>query len=107
MGNSSDLWSPENEDIFVQLLVQGVNTGDIVDGAVSHDTWNEIYDSMRAMTCREFPMDQLLIKFCRLRQNHWEFSDRLTHEAGFGWDPITNTVDGTEAQWQNYLWVNS
>ncbi|XP_059431357.1 uncharacterized protein LOC132164808 [Corylus avellana] len=35
--------------------------------------------------------------------NHRDFSDLLQHRTGFGWDPVSNTVQGTETQWQQYL----
>jgi hypothetical protein len=103
MGEEGNTWSPDHEDIFVRLLVQAVDRGGISHGSVGSKTWPEIYNVMLGLTDLEWTLDQLQSKYNKLRTDHKEFSELLTDKTGFGWDPITNTVVGMEAQSQGRL----
>ena len=104
-GDDASIWSPEFEHTFVQLLVDLVNNGRIVNGSVNINMWSSIADKMSELTGRTYTATQCWTKFLRLRMNHREFSDLLHHKTGFGWDPMSKTVQGTETQWQQYLRV--
>jgi hypothetical protein len=76
-----------------------------VNGAIHVNLWSLIASRLFDMTGRTYSADQCRTKFSRLKMNYREFSDLLNHQIGFGWDPIANTVHGTETQWQQYLRV--
>jgi hypothetical protein len=104
-GDDQTVWSPECEKMFLQILLELVNTGRLVNGVVHVSMWSPIASQLSNMTGRTYTASQCRTKFTRLRINHREFSDLLHHRTGFGWDPVSNTVQGTETQWQQYLRV--
>jgi hypothetical protein len=73
-----------------------VNGGSIVWGSINKGTWSELYNAMRVIKERDWTLGQLQSKYNRLRTDHREFLELLTDETGFGCDPMTNTVDGSE-----------
>ncbi|GLT57361.1 hypothetical protein SLA2020_303390 [Shorea laevis] len=105
-GDDTAIWPPECENKFVQLLVELVNTGRIVNGSVHMNLWSPIASQLSDQTGRTYTAKQCRTKYTRLRINHREFSNLLHHRTGLGWDPISNTVHGTESQWQSYLRIN-
>ncbi|KAB1222498.1 hypothetical protein CJ030_MR2G027634 [Morella rubra] len=38
-----------------------------------------------------------------MKGQYRELYDLLHHDMGFGWDPVSNTVEGSAKQWQTYL----
>ena len=59
---------------------------------------------MFAQSNKRYIVPQLKSKFNRLCKKHCEFSDLIKH-AGFGWDPIANTVTESNDAWANYIKV--
>jgi hypothetical protein len=97
-GDDPSLWSLEFENIFIQILVEFVNSGRIVNGVVYVNLWSLIVSRLSEMTGWTYTAAQCRTKFSRLKMNYHEFSDLLNHQTGFGWDPVANTVHGTETQ---------
>ncbi|GLT55055.1 hypothetical protein SLA2020_282080 [Shorea laevis] len=100
------IWPPKCENKFVQMLVDMVNIGKIVNGSVPMNLWSPIASQLSNQIGRTYTAKQCKTKFFRLQMNHREFSDLLHHNSGLGWDPISNIVQGTKSQWQSYLRIN-
>jgi hypothetical protein len=96
----SEKWPPENEDLFVQLLVEYVHNGSIIRGTANKALWVQLANAMNPRASKVWTPSQLLSKYGRLRKDHNDFSGLLNHETGFGWDPVLNTVSGTPTQWE-------
>jgi hypothetical protein len=103
----SKKWPPEDEDIFIQLLVESVHNGSIIRGTVNKALWVQLANALNSMASKVWTPSQLSSKYGRLRKDHNDFSGLLHHETGFGWDPILNTVCGTPTQWERVKMVCS
>ncbi|KAL6318090.1 hypothetical protein AAG906_035235 [Vitis piasezkii] len=95
-------WRGNIEKIFIDIMVNEVNKGNMDSGTFSTNTWRRILLEVNSQGKRNFNLKQLKQKFNRLRAMHREFSDLLKH-TGFGWDAETNTVHALEETWQNYI----
>jgi hypothetical protein len=91
-------WTPEQEDLLHELLLECVHNDIIIRGTVNQNTWVELTNKMNARTNRVFNPGQLSSKYTRFRKDHKDFSGLLSHETGIGWDPILNTFSGTPTQ---------
>jgi hypothetical protein len=105
MSSREAQWPLDIETRFVNLLVDMVTDGRIVNGHVHPDLWVSIASEFSTMIGTIYTAKQCSDKYKRLRINHREFSELLRDETGLGWDPISNTVHATETQWQQFLRV--
>ena len=108
-GNSSsdedNLWTPQLEKLFIDIMLKKINKGNMADGQFSSDALKKMLATLNELGKRSFTMAQFKGKFNRMRLLHREFST-LINETGFGWDAETNTVHALEESWQNYCQVN-
>ncbi|XP_034710795.1 L10-interacting MYB domain-containing protein-like [Vitis riparia] len=95
-------WSSNIEKIFIDIMLNEVNKGNMDSGTFSTKTWRRILLEVNCQGKRNFKLKHLKKKFNRLRAMHREFSDLLKH-TGFGWDVETNMVNALEETWQNYI----
>jgi hypothetical protein len=100
-------WSPEEDDLWLELLLERVHNGTIVRGIVNQKTWVELTNKMNVRATRVFNPSQLSSKYTRFRKDHKDFSGLLNHETDFGWDPILNILSGTLTQWERAKMVCS
>ena len=49
-GEDPSLWSPKFEQMFVQMLVELVNTGRLVNGVVHLNLWSPIASQLSSLT---------------------------------------------------------
>ncbi|RVW17267.1 hypothetical protein CK203_069192 [Vitis vinifera] len=84
-------WRGNIEKIFIDIMVNEVNKGNMDSGTFSTNTWRKILLEVNSQGKRNFNLKQLKQKFNRPRAMHREFSDLLKH-TGFGWDAETNTA---------------
>jgi hypothetical protein len=96
----SEKWPPEDEDLFVQLLVECVHNGSIIRGSANKALWVHLANAMNLRASKVWTPSQLSSKYGRLRKDYSDFFGLLNHETGFGWDPVLNTVSGTPTQWE-------
>ena len=108
-GNSSidedNLWTPQLEKLFIDIMPKEINKGNMIDGQFSSDTWKKMLAALNELGKRSFTMTQFKGKFNRMRLLHHEFST-LINQTSFGWDAKTNIVHALEESWQNYCRVN-
>jgi hypothetical protein len=64
----SEKWPPEDEDLFVQLLVESVHNSSIIRGTVNKALWVQLANALNP----------------RASKDHNDFSGLLHHETGFG-----------------------
>lgn len=100
-------WTPEEVDMFLELLLECVHNGTIVRGTVTKNTWVDLTEKMNAKATKVFTPSQLLTKYNKFRKDHTDFSVLLNHQTGFGWDLVLNTVSGTPTQWESAKMVCS
>jgi transcriptional regulator with AAA-type ATPase domain len=105
MSSREAQWPLDIETRFVNLLVDMVTDGRIVNDHVHPDLWVSIVSEFSTMIGTIYTAKQCSDKYKRLRINHHEFSELLRDETGLGWDPISNTIHATETQWQQFLRV--
>ncbi|XP_062095056.1 L10-interacting MYB domain-containing protein-like isoform X2 [Humulus lupulus] len=96
------LWGPTVEKIFIDIMVDEVNKGNMASGQFGSKTWAKILEELQIKSKRKYLIKQIKQKFNRLRTKYREFAE-LLKQTGFGWDRETNTVVASEEIWQNYL----
>ena len=88
-------WRGNIEKIFIDIMVNEVNKGNMDSDTFSTNTCRWILLEVKSQGKINFNLKQLKQKFNRLRVMHLEFSDLLKHTR-FGWDAETNTVHALE-----------
>ncbi|KAM6542886.1 hypothetical protein CsatB_007333 [Cannabis sativa] len=96
------LWGPTIEKIFIDIMVDEVNKGNMTSGQFSSKTSARILEDLQSKSKRKYVMKQVKQKFHRLRIRYREFSE-LSKQTGFGWSREKDTVIAPEEVWQNYI----
>ena len=103
--DEDNLWTPQLEKLFIDMMLKEINKGNMIDGQFSSDTQKKMLATLNELGKPSFTMTQFKGKFNRMRLLHHEFST-LINQTSFGWDAKTNIVHALEESWQNYCWVN-
>lgn len=85
-------WTPAEENIFVQIIVEQVKKGNRPTTTFSKKAWNEIIEDFYKKTCNRYAKMQFINKFNKLRMTYREFKQLHDIPTGFGWDPITRPL---------------
>ncbi|KAM6553770.1 hypothetical protein CsatB_014532 [Cannabis sativa] len=96
------LWGSTIEKIFIDIMVDEVNKGNMKNGQFSSNLWKKILEDLQCKSKRNYSMKQVKQKFNRLRTKYREFNELRKH-TGFGWDGPTQTVVAPDEIWENYL----
>ncbi|KAJ4839924.1 hypothetical protein Tsubulata_008556, partial [Turnera subulata] len=96
------VWGAIVEKLFIDVLVDHVNKGDMQNGQFNSKVWTEILNELNMKSGRNYTKNQMKQKFHRLRAKHRIFSN-LLQTTGFGWNPITNTVTAEDSVWTAYI----
>ena len=104
--NDVGTWRDNIAKIFIDIMVNEVNRGNMDSGTFSTTTWRRMSLKVNSQGEKIFNLKQLKQKFNRLRATLREFFDLLKH-TGFGWDVETNMVHALEETWQNYIQVKT
>ena len=99
------LWPPLIEKLFIELMVDEQEKGNMQNGVFYKRTWTKIHSELNVRAKRNFRFKQVKAKFNRLRQRHRIFSQLLQH-SGLSWDAETNTVTASNEVWGNVLAVS-
>ena len=98
-GNSSidkdSLWTPQLEKLFIDIMLEEINKGNMANGQFRSDTWKKMLATLNELGKQSFTMTQFKGKFNRMRLLHYEFST-IINQTGFGWDAETNTIHALE-----------
>ena len=77
-GNSSidedNLWTPQLEKLFINIMLKEINKGNMTDGQFSSDTQKKMLATLNELGKRSFTMTQFKEKFNRMHLLHREFS---------------------------------
>ena len=103
--DENSLWAPQLEKLFIDIMLEEINKGNMANGQFRSDTWKKMLATLNELGKRSFTMTQFKGKFNRMHLLHREFST-LINQTGFGWDVETNIVHALEESWQNYCRVN-
>ena len=103
--DENSLWAPQLEKLFIDIMLEEINKGNMANGQFKSDTWKKMLATLNELGKRSFTMTLFKGKFNRMHLLHREFST-LISQTGFGWDAETNTVHALEESWQNYCRVN-
>ncbi|KAJ4830427.1 hypothetical protein Tsubulata_032913, partial [Turnera subulata] len=96
------VWGAAVEKLYIDILVDHVNKGDMIGGQFSTKVWQEILEELNVKSARNYTKKQVKQKYNRLRAKHRIFSN-LLQTTGFGWDPVTNTVIAEDSVWRGYI----
>ncbi|KAK4590389.1 hypothetical protein RGQ29_020799 [Quercus rubra] len=99
--DENSLWAPQLEKLFIDIMLEEINKGNMANGQFKSDTWKKMLATLNELGKRSFTMTLFKGKFNRMHLLHREFST-LISQTGFGWDAETNTVHALEESWQNY-----
>ena len=93
--NDVGTWRDNIAKIFIDIMVNEVNRGNMDSGTFSTTTWRRMSLKVNSQGEKIFNLKQLKQKFNRLRATLREFFDLLKHTR-FGWDAETNMVHDLE-----------
>ena len=72
--NDDNLWTPQLEKLFIDIMLKEINKENMVDGQFSSDTWKKMSTILNELGKQSFTMTQFKGKFNRMRLLHYEFS---------------------------------
>ena len=100
------LWPLPVEKHFIDVLVEEELKGNMPQGQFKSRLWTTIVKEFNLRTNKNYNKEQLRQKYQRLKGRHCTFSQLLGHTR-MGWDPIANTVMGSEEAWASVIVVSA
>lgn len=99
------------ERVPIELALLHILKDASVDGRVQNAApqagiWPALTTQLNAATGMSKTTAQVQEKLRRMKKQWRRFDQLLNHETSFGWNPDTNSVSGTVAQWDAYLAVS-
>ena len=98
------MWPPHIEKIFIDIMVDEQQKGNMEHGTFKASTWLSITNALNEQTGKSFHPKQLQQKHNRLRSKQKKWSQLLSHTK-LGWDETTQTVTASEEVWANVIAV--
>ena len=92
------MWSPYIEQIFIDIMVDKQQKGNMEHGIFKATTWLSITKVLNEQTGKSFLSKQVKDKHNRLRKKQRKWGQLLWH-TGLGWDETTQTVIASEEVW--------
>ena len=82
------MWPPHIEQIFIDIMVDEQQKGNMEYGVFKGTTWVSITKTLNEQTRKGFTPKQVKDKHNRLRQKQRKWGQLLRH-TGLGWDETT------------------
>ena len=98
------MWSPHVEQIFIDIMVDEQQKGNMEHGVFKAKTWLSITKTLNEQIGKSFLPKQVKDKHNRLKQKQRKWGQLLRH-TGLGWDRTTQTVTAFEEVWANMIVV--
>ncbi|KAL0015820.1 hypothetical protein SO802_002889 [Lithocarpus litseifolius] len=92
------LWPSAVEKHFINVLLEEEAKGNMPRGQFKTGAWTAIMNEFNKRTNKNYNKTQLTQKYQRMKGRHRTFS-QLIGRTGMGWDPIANTVTGSDNAW--------
>ena len=89
------MWPPHIEQIFIDIMVDEQQKGNMEHGVFKAKTWLSITKTLNEQTGKSFLPKQVKDKHNRLRQKQRNWGYLLRH-TGLGWDETTQTITAFE-----------
>ena len=89
------MWPSHIEQIFIDIMVEEQQKGNMEHGVFKAKTWLSITKSLIAQIGKTFLPKQVKDKHDRLRQKQRKWGQLLRH-TGLGWDETTQTVTASK-----------
>ncbi|KAL4644241.1 hypothetical protein ACB092_02G150300 [Castanea dentata] len=96
------MWLAHIEHIFIDLMVDEQQKGNIEHGVFKSKAWLSIMKTLNEQTGKSFSPKQVKDKHNRLRQKQKKWGQLLRH-TGLGWDETTQTVIASEEMILMYI----
>ncbi|KAJ3092307.1 hypothetical protein HDU96_002777, partial [Phlyctochytrium bullatum] len=93
-------WKPEHESYLVDLCLAAPKQA--TDNNLKKQGWTSITNSLNKHFKTTYTYEQVKSKVGALKTEHAVFA-KLRDISGWGWNPVTMTVDTTNEQWDTYL----
>ena len=97
-------WPPHIEQLFIDLMVDEQQKGNIEHGVFNSSFWLSITKTLNEKTGKGFSPKQVKDKHNRLRQKQRKWGQLLRHN-GLGWDATTQMVTASDEVWANVIVV--
>ena len=98
------MWPPHIEKIFIDIMVDEQQKGNMEHGIFKATTWLSITNALNEQMGKSFCLKQVTQKHNRFRQKQRKWSQLLSH-TGLGWDETTQTVIASKEVWANMVAV--
>ncbi|CAA0837784.1 Unknown protein [Striga hermonthica] len=101
-------WPPENEAVFVNILLDEVLLGNCVTEKFTPNQWLTILGKLteQCPTFYPYKIKQLHNKYQRLKVYWKRFHTLLTKTTGLSWDAEKKVIKGSEEAWQRWTTAN-
>ena len=98
------MWSPHVEQIFIDIMVDEQQKGNMEHGVFKAKTWLSITKTLNEQTGKSFLPKQVKDKHNRLRQKQRKWGQLLRH-IELGWDETTQIATASEEVRANVVTV--
>lgn len=97
-------WTPPMDRLFIGLMEDQVQKGQLLDGQFSKYAWTHFVDNFKQSFGSSFTKDVLKNRMKTLKKNYVVVST-LRGQSGFGWDQSREIVIADDAVWDDYIKV--
>ncbi|RZC86201.1 hypothetical protein C5167_007385 [Papaver somniferum] len=95
-------WTPPMDRLFIGLMEDQVQKGQLLDGQFSKYAWTHFVDNFKQSFGSSFTKDVLKNRMKTLKKNYVAVST-LRGQSGFGWDQSREIVIADDAVWDDYI----
>ncbi|XVF55898.1 hypothetical protein PTKIN_Ptkin06aG0073300 [Pterospermum kingtungense] len=95
-------WTPPQDQYFVELLVDQMQSGNKIGHAFKQQAWADMITQFNSNFGFRYDIDVLKNRFKRMRKQYNEMKI-LLDQSGFEWDEATQIVKADNNTWDEYL----
>lgn len=99
---SRTYWQPPMDRYFIDLMLEQVNKGNLVDGLFRKQAWIEMIESFNVRFGFSYDLDILKNRYKTLRRQYNVIKNLLELD-GFFWDNTRQMVTADDRVWQDYI----
>ena len=99
-------WTPPQDQYFVELLVDQVQSGNKTDHAFNQQAWVDMITQFNSKFGFKYDIDVLKNRFKRMRKQYNEMKI-LLDQSGFEWDEAMQMIKADDNTWDEYLKVQT